>query len=120
MKEKKLLPNDVSLEMSFVDSEFQNIESEIVARNIVFIQKKMNPNFWSPFSFEDYQRHCTHNVNQYIEEGVLEVFVSGGKPVPRTSTYINAGYLSKEGDKYLVTERFLNFLSKQIEKNKIQ
>src|SRR3989338_8350422 len=110
-----LLPEDVSLKMSFMDSEFQNTETETIVKNIVFIQQKMNPKQWTPFSFDDYREHCTHNVSD-AEKGVLEAFVKGGKPVWNTSAFLEPGYLNKETDLYSVTDKFLNFLLKVTEK----
>src|SRR3989338_6686115 len=110
-----LLPEDVSLKMSFMDSEFQNTETETIVKNIVFIQQKMNPKQWTPFSFDDYREHCTHNVSD-AEKGVLEAFGKGGKPVWNTSAFLEPGYLNKETDLYSVTDKFLNFLLKVTEK----
>lgn len=111
-----LLPEDVSLKISFMGSEFQNTETEIISKNIVFIQQKMNPKQWTPFSIDDYKEHCTHPVNEYLEVGVLEALVNGGKPVWNTSARLEPGYLTKEGDLYFVTDKFLNFLLKITEK----
>ncbi|MFO0764054.1 MAG: hypothetical protein U0518_04340 [Candidatus Gracilibacteria bacterium] len=93
--------------ISFMGSEWRNTETEVVARNICFVQRKMNPEKWTLFTWEDYEEHCTHKVTD-AEKGVLEALVNGGKPVWNTSTHLEPSYLVKKGDHYEVTEKFLN------------
>ncbi len=100
------LPKDFSMSMSFVGSSFQNLEAETVAKNIVFIQNKINPEAWTPFSFQDYKKHCTHEVT-LDERGVLNALAEGGRPVCNTTTILDPGYLIKEGEFYKITDKFI-------------
>lgn len=106
-----LLPKDFPKSMNFAGSIFQNIETEMVARNILFIQNKINPEEWTPFSFEDYKKHCTHKVT-LSEKGVINALAIGGKPVWDTATILDSGYLAKEGEFYKITDKFINVLIK--------
>lgn len=47
---------------------------------------------WTPFSWEDYKKFCTHGASD-IERNVLDAFVNGGKPVLRTSATLTPGWL---------------------------
>lgn len=106
-----LLPKNFP-KRNFMGSDFQNSETETIAENLVFIQNKMNPEKWTPFSFEDYKRFCKHDVSS-AELGVLEALVKGGKPVWNTTTLLDPGYLIKDKEgKYNVTEKFLRVISK--------
>ena len=108
----ELFPKDINTKDWFWDSEFQNLETETIARNIVLIQKKINPKKWTPFSFKDYKKLCAHNVTE-SENGVLEALADGGKPVWNTSTALNSGYLAKDNvGNYIVTEKFIKAISK--------
>ncbi|MDO8620279.1 MAG: hypothetical protein Q7R64_02940 [bacterium] len=113
MKEpKNLLPGDISTKRDFMGSDFRNSESEAIARNIVIIQKAMNPDAWMPFSFEEYKKRCSHRVTS-SDEGVLYAFVHGGRPVAGTSTILDRGYLKvDEEGRYYVTVKFLEIISK--------
>ena len=113
----KLLPKDIDLKASFMGTEFKSMDTEIIARNIVYIQKEINPEKWTPFSFIDYGQHCTHKVEDY-DKVVLEALVKGGKPVLHTTVHLQSGYLEKKNNKYHVTDKFLKVLSKIIEGHK--
>ena len=39
----------------FMNSVFQNSECETILRNIVMLQKKTDPENWTPFSWDDYK-----------------------------------------------------------------
>lgn len=95
--------------INFTNSLWQNSETETVARNVCFVQRAMNENKWSPFTFEQYEQHCTHKVTD-SERHVLEAMVNGGKPHFSSRTYLQPGYLEKRGDSYVVTEKFINVL----------
>lgn len=106
-------PKDIDLKKhkSFMGSDFENLETEHITRNIVVIQQKINPNEWTPFSFEDYKKNCSHHVNDNIEMGVLDALTNGGKPVWNTTAYLESGYLTKGHDgKYSVMPKLLEVL----------
>lgn len=107
----ELLPDHINLKSDFMGSDFKNREAEIIAKNIVVIQKKINPKQWTPFSFKEYSELCDHEVGD-SEKKVLEAMVNGGKPVWNTSTYLEPGYLGKNEDHYHVTSKFLKVISK--------
>ncbi len=104
----RITPND-SKGINFMGSEWQNSETEQIASNIVYIQVEMDPAKWTPFTFEDYSKHCNHSATE-SERVVLEALVIGGKPVILTTAHLRRGYLSKEGDKYMVTDKFINVI----------
>lgn len=104
-----LYPKDINLKSHFMGTEFENIEAERVVRNIVVGQLKTNPEAWTPFSFKDYKKNCSHNVTN-DEAGVLEALVNGGKPVWNTTARLEKGYLTKKGNKYSVTPKLLGVL----------
>ncbi len=114
--EARLAPKDFPLSVSFMDSEFQNIEAERVARNIVVIQQKMNPDQWTPFSYDNYKEHCTHKVSD-DEKVVLDAFVNGGKPIWNTKAFLQPEYLKFESGLYFVTQKFLLFLNGLVIRN---
>ena len=97
---------------SFMNSVFQNTECEVILHNIVLMQKKLNPENWTPFSWQQYKDFCTHSVSN-DEQDVLEAFVRGGKPTWNTSAYLQPGWLSfdKETNKYFFTDKMINMLS---------
>ena len=113
MENQTLLPKDVDLNenLLFTGSNFKNSRAETIARNIVFVQKKMNPNKWTPFSLNDYEEVSNHKVGQ-TEKKALDIFVKGGKIGWNKSIVIDAGYLSKDGKNYSVTGQFIKELSK--------
>lgn len=104
-----LYPKDINLKSHFMGTELENIEAERVVRNIVVGQMKTDPEAWTPFSYEDYKKNCSHNVTN-DEEGVLEALVNGGKPVWNTTARLEKGYLVKDGNKYSVTPKLLGVL----------
>jgi hypothetical protein len=107
----ELLPSDIDLTNHFWDSPFRNFEAETVARNIVVISNAADPNAWTPFSFDDYKERCKHRASE-LEHGVMQAFLIGGRPVPDTTSVLEPGYLTKEGGKYAVTEKFLAVIAK--------
>lgn len=110
-----VLPRDIDTKnpYGFMGSRFQNTECEVVARNVVLLQKKRNPTGWTDFTWSDYQSFCTHHVSD-AERGVLDAMVQGGKPVWNTSAVLSAGYLEKHGDHYCVTKKFVDALPADI------
>jgi hypothetical protein len=106
----KLRPKDVVIgdSYAFMGSGWNNMESETIARNVVFIQQATNTDHWTPFSWDDYKRLCKHDVTE-SERGVLEAFVSGGKPIWKTTAVLPPGYLLKdESGLYSVTNKFID------------
>ena len=119
MKEVSIMqiqPKDIKTNHSFMGSVFQNSECETILRNIVLLQKHLNKEDWTPFTWEQYCNFCTHNVTQ-SERGVLDVFVNGGKAVFNTSTIQQAGWLSFNGEEYSFTAKMIEMLSVYKESN---
>ena len=104
------LPKEIRTDRYFMGSVFRNSECETILRNIVMLQKKANPEAWTPFSWDDYKAFCTHKVTD-SEKGVLDAFTNGGKSVWNTSTYQSAGWLDFDGSKYSFTAKMIDMLS---------
>jgi hypothetical protein len=99
-----------------VGSQWRNTETETIARNVVLIQQMMNPEEWTPFTWEQYTKLCKHQVTD-AERGVLEALTKGGRPVWKTSADLQAGYLTKDSEGcYAVTPKFLEVVSACLEK----
>ncbi len=81
------------------DSEWQNTEKEVIARNIVFLSQEID-DVWLEFTWKEYEEMCTHCVSG-SEKGVLDDFVEDG-------------YLSRKGAVYKVTGKFIKALFKFI------
>lgn len=79
------------------------------------LQKKADPENWTPFSWDEYKAFCTHSVTD-SEKRVLDAFVNGGKPAWNTSAYLSAGWLSFENDKYAFTEQMIQMLADNYKK----
>lgn len=110
----KLKPADINVSKVgvFMGSEWQNTETELIARNVVLTQQMTNPNEWTPFTWEQYVERCTHLPVTEREHGVLDALVSGGKPVWNTSAYLQPGFLTKDAEgRYAVTDKFLKAVS---------
>lgn len=102
-------PKEIRTNHDFMGSVFQNSECETILRNIVMLQKKANPEAWTPFSWEDYKAFCSHRVTD-SEKGVLDAFVKGGKPVSNTSSYLSEGWLDFDGTNYSFTPKMVEML----------
>ncbi len=105
-------PKNIRTNHGFMGSVFGNSECETILRNIVMLQKNIDPENWTPFSWEDYKAFCTHNVTE-SERGVLNAFVGGGKPVWNTSTQISPGWLEFDGERYSFTPQMIGMLGQQ-------
>lgn len=110
MTSLSLAPKDITVD-GFVGSGFKCTEAEIVACNIVLIHQWACTN-WTPFSWEEYQARCKHNVTD-AERVVLEAMVNGGKAHWSNSHALAPGYLLKVDDKYVVTEQFVAAIPSQ-------
>lgn len=108
-------PQDIQTTNShgFMGSEFCNSECETVARNIVMLMQKTNPDSWTSFSWNDYKKFCTHKVTD-AEHSVLNAMVRGGRPVWNTSVNLAPGYLKKSNNRYEVTQQFIDALPTKI------
>lgn len=73
------------------------------------LQKKADPDNWTPFTWEQYKDFCTHKVTT-DEKGVLDAFVNGGKPVWKTTAYLQPGWLQYEDGKYSFTDKMIEML----------
>lgn len=112
MENTNLLPKHFQGVIDFTGSGLNSCEAEKIARNIIVVQKKIDPNKWTPFSFEDYIMHCSHTVTD-TEKGIIEALVNGGKPVVFTTKTLTPGYLEKDSTTghYSVTEKFLKAIA---------
>ena len=108
---KNITPSMIPVNHWFMGSVFQNSESETILSNIVKLQRAKNPEEWTPFSWEDYKKFCTHGASD-IERNVLDAFVNGGKPVLRTSATLTPGWLDYNDTHYSFTEKMINMLYK--------
>lgn len=107
----EILPKDFKT-FNFMGSSWQNSETEEVAENIVYICKILNPEVWSPFTWEQYQYLSIRNTSP-DDKIVLDALVNGGRPTTITSCYLNSGYLTKDdSEQYIVTEKFLSVIKK--------
>ena len=102
-------PKDITTNHWFLDSVFRNSECEMILRNIVLLQKNANPEMWTPFSWEDYKKFCSHDVT-YHEKDVLDAFVNGGKPVLGSSAFLESGWLDFDGERYSFTLKMVAML----------
>lgn len=109
MQNKKLRPKDV-FDIPVVDTRFQNEFIDNVIKNIINVSHTLNPNAFEPFTWLDYYEFSPHSVSR-MDFHILEAMVFGGKP-SGLLTQISSGYLEKKGDKYIVTDRFLEVVSK--------
>jgi hypothetical protein len=96
---ENVLPKDFDVSQGFMDSQFQNFEKESIARNIVLICQ-WSDNQWLEFTWDDYQRLCTHKV-AISEKAILDGFVE-------------QGLLGFKDGKYAVLGTFIMFLDKFI------
>lgn len=90
-------------------SEFQNSESETILRNIILLQKNKNPDEWRPFTWEEYEGFCTHEVSN-LERQILNAMVNGGRPVGNTKAVLSPGYLTLENGRYSVTDKMIEMI----------
>lgn len=110
----EIRPCDVHLSR-FVGSSFGDAQMEMFLQCIAITQFKMNPDQWTPFSWEEYVGKCDHEPIQ-TELEILDAMVEGGDVVlddmgiPK-NIYVDAGYLSKDGDRYVITSKLLNVMS---------
>lgn len=56
---------EMAKSVNFMGSVWQSSETETIASNIVFVSRKINPEKWEGFTFEQYCEHCTHNVGPF-------------------------------------------------------
>ena len=105
-----LKPAQVNISGPFFGSAWKSCETEIVARNIVVFQQKLDGSKWTPFTWEQYKAGCEHTVTE-SERGVLEALTNGGRPVTFTTAFPKPGYLTKnERGEYSVTQKFIDAL----------
>ncbi len=102
-------PSDYNLH-DFCGSKMKCGEAEEVARNIMLLLKAANDEF-KPFTWKQYKKFCTHNVTKN-ELKVIELFEFGGRygTAREGRTYIPGGMLVRQGNKFAVTNRFLQYL----------
>lgn len=96
-----VLPSNVDTSSHFWSTDWQNSEKEVVARNIVLISL-WGGDSWSSFTWGEYIERCEHSVS-HAEQTTLGKLAGGG-------------YLTKEGDHYVITESFLHVLRDYIKK----
>ena len=105
-------PKQIRTNHEFMNSVFRSSECETVLRNIIMLQKKKNPDEWTPFSWDEYKEFCTHSATNF-EKDILNAFVNGGKPIRYSSAYLSPGWLDFDGTNYSFTEKMVNMLSEQ-------
>jgi len=104
---------------NFMGSIFGNSECETILANIILMQKKINPEAWTPFTWEEYaefrtatMRNKDHGVST-IEKDILDAFVEGGR-IAYSSARISKDWLSfSEDGKYAFTDKMINMLEKE-------
>lgn len=107
------LPKDIKIEKSFRETFSNSLEAQTVARNIVIVSQKINPDLWTSFSFSEYkERLDNHPPSVFLEERVLEALFLGGTATKTSSICLEPGFLKKFEGKYEVTQKFLNEISK--------
>jgi hypothetical protein len=92
-KTKLRTPSEINTSDGFFDSIWKNAEKEVIARNLVLIAKKVNPDIWTDFTWDSYQEICNHTVSE-CEKEVIDSLVAGG-------------YLTKKRDTYSFERKFL-------------
>jgi len=78
---------------------------------IAITQKRINPDQWTPFTWEEYCDQCDHSPIE-AEKAILDAMVHGrtvslndmGKS---KSVFIDAGYLTIEDERYVVSPKLL-------------
>lgn len=92
----------------FCPTTLGNSETEEVVGNIIAMQKKTNPNEWTPFSLEEYLESCPSPVPD--EEFILKtILVDGGQP---GKYEIPKGCLIFENGKYIITDILLSKIAR--------
>lgn len=92
----------------FCPTTLGNSETEEVVGNIIAMQKKTNPNEWTPFSWEEYLKGSTAPAPD--EEFILKtILVEGGQP---GKYEIPKGCLIFENGKYVITDILLSKIAR--------
>lgn len=98
----------------FIGSPFGNAQLEMMLSCIVITQFRMNPDAWTPFTWEEYRAKCDHTPRD-IEREILEAMVNGGKILfEGGSRYrkVEGGYLTKDNDgRYTITQKLLQVMA---------
>jgi len=110
----ELLPPSKISTAQYWSSPFENSECETILNNVVRLQRSLNPDEWTPFTWEQYTAFCTHKVG-YQEKGILDAFVNGGKPVWNTSAYLQPGWMDfdETTGEYKMTVRMVAMLTEK-------
>ncbi len=100
---------------SFVDSVFGDAQLEMFLTCIAITQFKMNPDAWTPFSWDEYVAKCDHRPID-AERQILDAMVDGGEvrlnDMGRPKLVrIAKGYLTKDGERYVVAEPLLKAMA---------
>lgn len=108
---KYLPPSGISTD-EYWNSPFQNKECEIIMRNIVLLQRAANPEKWTPFTWGDYVKFCTHGVT-ISEKMVIDAFVNGGRPAWNSDNHITPGWLAfdEKSEEYMVAPKMVDLLA---------
>lgn len=98
----------------FHGSPFSKAEIEQVLRTIIATQHAMDPDNWTPFTWEDYARQQTSQLDPY-DQTVLEAMTSGGRLGYDQTDFLiplelKGGYLTKEEDRYSVAQPLLEIM----------
>lgn len=104
---------------NFMGSVFGNSECETILANICLFQKKLNPEAFTPFTWDEYvafrdatKRDKTQSVSD-AERRILNAFVNGGR-ILYTSASISKGWLSfdESSEQYAFTDKTIKMLEK--------
>jgi hypothetical protein len=115
----RISPRDV-YRSRFIGSVFGDSQMEMFLECFVITQFKANPDAWTPFSWNEYVARCDHKPID-AERRILEAMVNGGEVClndmgKQKRITIQKGYLTKEGDRYVIAEPLLKALAPHAEK----
>ncbi len=99
----------------FVGSAFRDAQLEMFLSCIAITQFKINPDAWTPFSWDEYVAQCDHNPTD-TERQLFDAMVDGeyvilndmGRP---KRIWITKGYMTKEGERYVIAEPLLKVMA---------
>lgn len=108
-----ILPRHV-VRANFIGSSFKDGQLEMFLECLAVTQHRMNPDGWTPFSWEEYVAKCDHAPIP-AEQEILEAMVNGGTvqltDMGRPKHIVIApGYLSKDGDRYHITDLLMEIM----------
>lgn len=99
----------------FVGSSFRDAQLEMLLCCIAITQYKMNPDEWTPFTWDEYVAKCDHKPIE-TERQLFDAMVGGGKVLLNDAgkpkwVQLEGGHLAKNGDSYSVTDKLLKVMA---------